>query len=272
MEQSTVIVFALAAVLLIAVASVILLGRNAARTGESSVEDESGSTTKSASLGREVEENAASNSSVITREKLDEEAIGVSRRKFLNRSIYAVLGIGFGLPFLVSLLNFLIPSGKGGFGGIVTVTTPLNDIISQIESQKKPFYIPEARAYIVQYPNDNPAAVEAAEATPDYTKNPKIIDGMVEQGVVALYQKCPHLGCRVPWCETSQWFECPCHGSKYNRVGEKTGGPAPRGMDRFPFEVVGGKMIINTNLSEVVSGPPIGTDTTRQGAEGPLCV
>lgn len=95
---------------------------------------------------------------------------------------------------------------------------------------------------------------------------------MVDTGVIALYQKCPHLGCRVPWCESSQWFECPCHGSKYNRVGEKRAGPAPRGMDRFPYDVVAGKLVINTNLSGVVSGPPIGTDTTRQGAEGPLCV
>ena len=190
----------------------------------------------------------------------------------MNRSLYALLGIGFALPFLASLLAFLIPSGKGGFGGLVSVTTSLDDIIAQIISQKKPFYVPEARAYMVQYPKDNAAAVEAAEKTPDYTKNPKIIDGMTDQGVVALYQKCPHLGCRVPWCETSQWFECPCHGSKFNRVGEKTGGPAPRGMDRFPFDVVGGKIVINTNLSEVVSGPPIGVDTTRQSAEGPLCV
>ena len=51
-----------------------------------------------------------------------------------------------------------------------------------------------------------------------------ILAGM-EQGYVALYQKCVHLGCRVPWCRDSQWFECPCHGSKYNRVGEKRGGP-----------------------------------------------
>ena len=55
-------------------------------------------------------------------------------------------------------------------------------------------------------------------------------------------------------------------------MGEKVGGPAPRGMDRFPFDVVGGKLIINTNLSDVLSGPPIGTNTTRQSAEGPLCV
>ena len=70
----------------------------------------------------------------------------------------------------------------------------------------------------------------------------------MEQGYVALYQKCVHLGCRVPWCQSSQWFECPCHGSKYNRVGEKQGGPAPRGLDRFVLEVSGGNIIVDTGL------------------------
>ncbi len=271
MESSTLIVFALAAVLIIAAMSVILLGRNAARTQLSDEETVNDESTVGGANAREVE-SAAGSAQVTTLEKVDEEALGITRRKFLNRSIYAVLGIGVMLPFLSSLLAFLIPSGKGGFGGIVNVTTPLADIIVQIKNLKKPFYIPEARTYVVQFPNDNAAAVEAAEKVPSYTKNPKIINGMVEEGVIALYQKCPHLGCRVPWCETSQWFECPCHGSKFNRVGEKVGGPSPRGMDRFPFDVVGGKLVIDTNLSGVVSGPPIGTNTTRQGAEGPLCV
>lgn len=272
MNQSTVIVFALAGVLFVAAASVILLGRNAARTGESArLLDEQDAPASTGTASREVEDQATS-ARVATLKKVDEETVGVSRRRFLNRSIYALLGIGFGLPFATSLLAFLIPTGKGGFGGLVNVSTPLADIITTIVNTKKPFYIPEARAYIVQFPNDNPAAVEAAEATPAYTKNPKIIAGMVDEGVVALYQKCPHLGCRVPWCDSSQWFECPCHGSKYNRVGEKKGGPAPRGMDRFPFDVVGGKLVIDTNLSTVVSGPPIGVDTTRQSAEGPVCV
>ncbi|MFN8015729.1 MAG: Rieske 2Fe-2S domain-containing protein [Acidimicrobiia bacterium] len=272
MDQSTVIVFALAGVLVVAIATVVLLGRNASRSDSTeTVQDENVKVDSASSNAKEVEEQTKKEN-VVVREKPDEEQLGISRRKFLNRSLYGVLGLGVLPPFGLSLLAFLVPSGKGGFGGIVNVTTPLADIISTIKSSKKPFYIPEARAYIVQYPKDNAAAVEAAEKVPEYTKNPKIIKGMADYGIVALYQKCPHLGCRVPWCETSQWFECPCHGSKYNRVGEKTGGPAPRGMDRFPFDVVGGKIVINTNLSTVVSGPPIGVDTTRQGAEGPLCV
>ena len=89
-------------------------------------------------------------------------------------------------------------------------------------------------------------------------------------GYVALYQKCVHLGCRVPWCASSQWFECPCHGSKYNRVGEKQGGPAPRGLDRFALAVSGGNIIVDTGL--LVLGPPIGTNTTGQSPEGAPCV
>ena len=98
---------------------------------------------------------------------------------------------------------------------------------------------------------------------------PEIFAGMEEEGMVALYQKCPHLGCKVPACDSSQWFECPCHGSKYNRVGEKRAGPAPRGLDRFPIEVSDGNVLIDTGSLKL--GPPIGTDTTAQGAEGPPC-
>src|SRR5207244_8556666 len=76
-----------------------------------------------------------------------------------------------------------------------------------------------------------------------------------------LFRSCVHLGCRVPFCETSQWFECPCHGSKYNRVGEKRGGPAPRGLDRFPLTISGGQMTVDTGT--IVQGPPIGTEERK---------
>jgi cytochrome b6-f complex iron-sulfur subunit len=87
---------------------------------------------------------------------------------------------------------------------------------------------------------------------------------------MALYQRCVHLGCRVPFCQTSQWFECPCHGSKYNRAGEYKLGPAPRGLDRFPITVEGGIVKVNTGI--IVTGPPRGTNTTGQDPEGPFCV
>ena len=70
--------------------------------------------------------------------------------------------------------------------------------------------------------------------------------GAVAEGLTGLWQKCVHLGCRVPWCSSSQGFECPCHGSKYNAHGEYEAGPAPRNLDRFALEVVAGRLVINT--------------------------
>src|SRR5256885_7994052 len=51
------------------------------------------------------------------------------------------------------------------------------------------------------------------------------------------------------------------HGSKYNRVGEKKGGPAPRGLDRFAVSIDGGQIVVDTKT--VIPGPAIGTNTTR---------
>jgi cytochrome b6-f complex iron-sulfur subunit len=199
-------------------------------------------------------------SAVVRREVSDDEVIGVSRRQFLNRGLLAILGAAFA-GFGAASLGFLWPSGSGGFGGKV-LAGKVSDFVAAIEAKAAPVYVPEARAWIVRYPAaDLPAAKKVYSAV--------TYAGMV-QGFVALYQRCPHLGCRVPWCQSSQWFECPCHGSKYNRVGEKKAGPAPRGMDRFGFTIAGGQMTIDT--SDIELGPPIGTNTTGQQQQGPLCV
>jgi len=193
-------------------------------------------------------------------EPVDEEEIGIARRQFLNRGILALTGVGLG-AFGAACLGFLWPTGSGGFGGKVNAGK-VSDIVSAIQSKSAPFYVPEARSWVVQYPKaDLPAAKKVYSA---------VTYAGMEQGLVALYQRCVHLGCRVPWCQSSQWFECPCHGSKYNRVGEKKAGPAPRGLDRFAIIVGGDSLTINTGDIEI--GPPIGTNTTGQQQEGPLCV
>ena len=92
----------------------------------------------------------------------------------------------------------------------------------------------------------------------------------MREGLTVLSQKCPHLGCRIPECATSQWFECQCHGSQYNRAGEKKAGPAPRGMDHHPASVsAAGDVVIDTG--SLIPGASIGTNTTGQEAEGPHC-
>jgi cytochrome b6-f complex iron-sulfur subunit len=190
----------------------------------------------------------------------DADALAVSRRQFLNRGIVTgfVLGLsGFG----ASMLAFLWPQVSGGFGSKITVGK-VTDLKSQVDLNSGFLYYPEGRMWITEYPA---AALDKARAV--YT--PSELAGM-EAGLVALYQKCVHLGCRVPECVTSQWFECPCHGSQYNQVGEKKGGPAPRGLDRFAMSVEGGNFVVDTGI--IIQGPAIGTNTTGQEAEGPHCI
>lgn len=196
---------------------------------------------------------------VARREPMDLEVLAVTRRQFFNRGIVAMFGLGLA-GFGTAAIGFLWPTLSGGFGSKIRAGK-LDDILATIHEKREPFYVPEGRFYINPYPKDDLGKAKKIYAG-------AILEGMSD-GVVALYQKCVHLGCRVPWCSSSQWFECPCHGSKYNRVGEKVGGPAPRGLDRFGVSVDGGVIVVDTK--QVVQGPPIGTNTTGQNAEGPHC-
>jgi cytochrome b6-f complex iron-sulfur subunit len=284
------IALGIVAVLVLAVIAVLVIGRQrsttgrlsretrkrdesaiaitAEPTGEENVEEESEEARERADearraieagrpIGTEIQPTDAKTPVVYV--PVDEEELGVTRRQFFNRSILAGSGIGLG-AFGIASLAFLWPSSSAGSQSAVNVGSEA-DAKTAFDS-KIPYYNAGAKTYIVAYPKaDLPKAKKVYNAL--------IFAGM-EKGYVALYQKCVHLGCRVPWCESSQWFECPCHGSKYNRVGEKQGGPAPRGLDRFPLDVVGGNIIVHTDNLQI--GPPIGTNTTGQSPEGAPCV
>src|SRR4029077_12227241 len=121
----------------------------------------------------------------------------------------------------------------------------------------------QGRFYIVAYPHT------------DDPNNMYVKAGVAKQGLMTLYQKCAHLGCRVPFCNSSKWFECPCHGSKYNLAGERqVGSPAPAGLWRFPFDIVGTgqerRVVVDTGIQ--LTQPPAGTDTINQPPAGPHCV
>ncbi len=74
-----------------------------------------------------------------------------------------------------------------------------------------------------------------------------------EEGLLALYWKCTHLGCTVPWNEGEQRFHCPCHGSIYLYNGVRVAGPAPRPLDLMPITVLeSGDVMVNTNPNALV--------------------
>jgi len=190
----------------------------------------------------------------------DAEEIGVSRRQFLNRSIVGAFAFSLS-GFATSIVAFLWPVASGGFGSKIVVGN-INDILAEIRANDGFMYRPEGRLWITEYPE---ASLEKAKAV----YSPNEIAGM-ESGIMALYHKCPHLGCRVPQCLPSQWFECPCHGSQFSRVGEWRRGPTPRGLDHFAISIDNGVLTVDTGT--IIQGQPIGLDTTGQAPEGPHCV
>src|SRR5439155_5287717 len=168
-------------ILLIAVATTFVLALNRQRGGTGSLSRETrrrdqseppdeaavSTSTELETAGRErAEDTRATYESVPARrrrgdvtqwEPVDEEELGVTRRQFMNRGLGALVGFslaGFG----AACLGFLWPTGASGFGGKIGAGATA-DIDSYINTNNAPFYVPEARAYVVQYPKqDLPAA------------------------------------------------------------------------------------------------------------------
>ncbi len=52
--------------------------------------------------------------------------------------------------------------------------------------------------------------------------------------------RCTHLGCIYAWNPGLKVFQCPCHGSVFDINGKVVSGPAPRPLDRIPYNLVDG--------------------------------
>ena len=172
----------------------------------------------------------------VVYEEISEEERYITRKQFLGKALGGTFGAFMGIQAL-AWLGFLWPKVSGGFGSKVDAgkIEDLKNQIIQADGSVIPAFIPEARAYVLPFS-------DSTAGDSQFTDGSTIADGLV-----AVYQRCVHLGCRVPWCNSSQGFECPCHGSKYNMVGEYYAGPAPRNLDRFVVSVSSaGKLIIDT--------------------------
>lgn len=159
----------------------------------------------------------------------------IERRQFLNRMWMGGGALITGAAALTSW-DLLQPLPTSGFGGLVRTimpdAVPENGVVE----------VPAAKSYLTRINGD----------------------------IVAISEKCTHLGCRVPFCESSGQFECPCHGSVFNRAGDFIAGPAPRGMDRHPTEIGdGGLLYINTG--EKIDGGEPGSLQIDEPATGPSC-
>jgi cytochrome b6-f complex iron-sulfur subunit len=200
------------------------------------------------------------------REPVSADDLGVTRRKFLNRAALGLFGGGFLGSLGIAMLAFLWPKLKGGFGSKINAG-PIAALRSQVilgDGSIKPLFFPEAQAWLVP--------MEASLMPGSSFDGLPVLAGADggETGLMALWQKCVHLGCRVPECASSQGFECPCHGSKYNYHGEYDSGPAPRNLDRFALEEdAQGNLIIDTGT---VLETPRAVVKTIAYPQGPSCL
>lgn len=135
----------------------------------------------------------------------------LTRAQFLGIAWTGSLAL-FAAQAVIGLLNFLKPVSGGGFGGLI--------------------YAGKIEEFAINSVNRVLAGRFFLTRTPD--------------GVIALWQKCTHLGCAVPWVEEEGQFHCPCHGSLFNELGEVTGGPAPRPLDTFPVTIRSGEVWVDT--------------------------
>jgi len=88
---------------------------------------------------------------------------------------------------------------------------------------------------------------EFEPGTVSHIQNGRFYISRLEDGsFLALWHRCTHLGCTVPWREDEGQFHCPCHSSIFNVTGEVISGPAPRPMDLFPIKVEEGQLLVDT--------------------------
>lgn len=144
-----------------------------------------------------------------------------SRRSFTRNATLGAVGIVVA-QIAGGFVWLLWPNKTGAFGGEITVS-PEN--VPDVGAE--PFRYAQGQFFVVN----------------------------TDDGVLALWWKCPHLGCTVPWISAENSFICPCHGSVYEYNGARVSGPAPYGLDIMPITVQDdGAITVNTNPSTIIVG------------------
>jgi len=182
----------------------------------------------------------------------------VPRRQMLRGAVGGLLGM-VGVELLLGCEFFAPTAVPGQFGatidaGAKSAFPPALPAQANLDVQGI-FNIALAKAYLVHLSAETPlllqgAALKRLLASESWTKDS---DGSYW---LALYQKCVHLGCRVPFRDDCHSFKCPCHGSHYAVDGEYLDGPAPRSLDRFALSFQGDHVIIDTGkFNNMVARP-----------------
>ena len=179
-----------------------------------------------------------------------EQFEGVSRRQLLRGALGAGVGLWL-LEVTAGTIGFIWPNLRGGFGAPIEIGT-LEDVKLLNSSlpidEGFPAYLPDARAFVALIDPGRQEFIAGTDETGDGSA----------LNVRAMWQRCPHLGCKPNACLKNFWLECPCHGSRYDRLGIKADGalygPAPRGMDRFAISV-DSEGVLTIDTGKITLGP-----------------
>ncbi len=182
----------------------------------------------------------------------------LSRRRFLRRSLYAVWGLS-ATASVAGALTMLYPNLVGQFGSALTVGKKADFPAAKPGEFKLDqagiFYRQPAKTYLVHLAKDTEFSLKGTTLEDQFAAETIVKDGDGSYWI-ALFQRCVHLGCTVPFRDDCVSFKCPCHGSHYNVTGEYLDGPAPRSLDRFALSFNGEDVVVDTGtLDNTVPHP-----------------
>jgi cytochrome b6-f complex iron-sulfur subunit len=186
----------------------------------------------------------------------------LSRRRFLRRSMLAVFGLST-TAAVAGALYFMYPNLSGQFGADLAVGKK-SDFPAAKPSDFKigqagVFYVQQAKTYISHLAPGTQFLLSGSDLK-DQLDSENFVKDSDGSYWVALYQRCVHLGCTVPFRDSCVSFKCPCHGSHYNVDGEYLDGPAPRSLDRFALSFSGEDVVVSTGtLNNSVPHPDAST-------------
>lgn len=187
----------------------------------------------------------------------------LSRRRFLRRSMLAIWGLS-ATSAVAGALYMLYPNLAGQFGSDLTVgqksafpAAKPNDFKL---GQAGVVYEQAAKTYVIHLAKDTPFSLSGSNLA-DQLDAESVVKDSDGSYWIALYQRCVHLGCTVPFRDDCVSFKCPCHGSHYNVTGEWIDGPAPKSLDRFLLSFNGQDVVVHTGTTNTKVARP--DSTTR---------
>src|SRR5437763_7132810 len=182
----------------------------------------------------------------------------LSRRRFLRRSMLSVWGLST-TAAVGGALYMLYPNLAGQFGSDLVVGSKSDFVAAKPDDFKKDlagvFYRQAAKTYVMHLSKNTQFSLSGTNLA-DQLDSESVVKDSDGSYWIALYQRCVHLGCTVPFRDDCVSFKCPCHGSHYHVTGEYLDGPAPPSLDRFALSFNGEDVVIDTGtLNNLVPHP-----------------